>query len=178
MLYRYLLVVRFALVNLVAAALLVATYMQGWLDGVSKARAEDFELEFLSRHSPTGRHCARIRLSKSILQAVSAPDSSWAPCPGNAKRTSALVVLRQSLEALDAVVEPAQAPLGLFVGNRVDPRHHSSDPSIASGWRRNGKLPPGKSCRSSPVGDSVSLARQIVFGRHDARRCQDASYPR
>ena len=34
MLYRYLLVVRFALVNLVAAALLVAAHMQGWLDGV------------------------------------------------------------------------------------------------------------------------------------------------
>ncbi len=33
MLYRYLLVVRFALVNLVAAALLFAAYMQGWLDG-------------------------------------------------------------------------------------------------------------------------------------------------
>ena len=34
MLYRYLLVVRFALVNLVATGLLVAAYMQGWLDGV------------------------------------------------------------------------------------------------------------------------------------------------
>ncbi len=34
MLYRYLLVVRFALVNLVATALLTAAYMQGWLDGV------------------------------------------------------------------------------------------------------------------------------------------------
>ena len=34
MLYRYLLVVRFALVNLVAAALLAAAYMQGWLDGL------------------------------------------------------------------------------------------------------------------------------------------------
>ncbi len=34
MLYRYLLVVRFALVNLVATALLAAAYMQGWLDGV------------------------------------------------------------------------------------------------------------------------------------------------
>ncbi len=33
MLYRYLLVVRFALVNLVASALLAAVYMQGWLDG-------------------------------------------------------------------------------------------------------------------------------------------------
>ena len=34
MLYRYLLVVRFVLVNLVATALLAAAYMQGWLDGV------------------------------------------------------------------------------------------------------------------------------------------------
>ena len=34
MLYRYLLVVRFALINLVAAGLLAAAYMQGWLDGV------------------------------------------------------------------------------------------------------------------------------------------------
>jgi len=31
--YRYLLVVRFALVNLVAVALLGAAYLQGWLDG-------------------------------------------------------------------------------------------------------------------------------------------------
>ncbi len=34
MLYRYLLVVRFALVNFVAVALLAATYFQGWLDAV------------------------------------------------------------------------------------------------------------------------------------------------
>ncbi len=34
MLYRYLLVVRFVLVNLVATALLAAAYLQGWLDGV------------------------------------------------------------------------------------------------------------------------------------------------
>ncbi len=34
MLYRYLLVVRFALVNMVAAAALFAAYMQGWLDGI------------------------------------------------------------------------------------------------------------------------------------------------
>ncbi len=34
MLYRYLLVARFVLVNLVAAALLAAAYMQGWLDGL------------------------------------------------------------------------------------------------------------------------------------------------
>ncbi len=33
MLYRYLLVARFVLDNLVAAALLAAAYMQGWLDG-------------------------------------------------------------------------------------------------------------------------------------------------
>jgi len=33
-LYRYLLIVRFALVNVVAAALLFAAYAQGWLDGV------------------------------------------------------------------------------------------------------------------------------------------------
>ncbi len=41
MLYRYLLVVRFALVNLVAAALLVASYMQGWLDGVFAERLRE-----------------------------------------------------------------------------------------------------------------------------------------
>ncbi len=34
MLYRYLLIVRYALVNLVAASLLGAAYMQGWLDGI------------------------------------------------------------------------------------------------------------------------------------------------
>ncbi len=37
MLYRYLLFVRFALVNTVATALLVAAYLQGWLDGVLTA---------------------------------------------------------------------------------------------------------------------------------------------
>ncbi len=41
MLYRYLLVVRFALVNLVAAALLVAAYMQGWLDGIFAERLRE-----------------------------------------------------------------------------------------------------------------------------------------
>ncbi len=34
MLYRYLLVVRFVLVNVVAIALLAGTYLQGWLDAV------------------------------------------------------------------------------------------------------------------------------------------------
>ena len=41
MLYRYLLVVRFALVNLVAAAFLFAAYMQGWLDGVFAERLRE-----------------------------------------------------------------------------------------------------------------------------------------
>lgn len=41
MLYRYLLVVRFALVNLVAAALLAAAYLQGWLDGVFVERLRE-----------------------------------------------------------------------------------------------------------------------------------------
>ncbi len=41
MLYRYLLVVRFALVNMVAAALLFAAYMQGWLDGVFAERLRE-----------------------------------------------------------------------------------------------------------------------------------------
>jgi hypothetical protein len=41
MLYRYLLVVRFVLVNLVAAALLAAAYMQGWLDGVFVERLRE-----------------------------------------------------------------------------------------------------------------------------------------
>ncbi len=41
MLYRYLLVVRFALVNLVAAALLAGAYMQGWLDGVFAERLRE-----------------------------------------------------------------------------------------------------------------------------------------
>ena len=34
MLYRYLLIVRFGLLNVVAAALLAAAYLQGWLDAV------------------------------------------------------------------------------------------------------------------------------------------------
>ncbi|MFQ5764609.1 MAG: MotA/TolQ/ExbB proton channel family protein [Rhodospirillales bacterium] len=37
LLYNYLLIVRFALTNLVAFALLVAAYLQGWLDGVLNA---------------------------------------------------------------------------------------------------------------------------------------------
>ena len=41
MLYRYLLVVRFALVNIVAAAFLIAAYMQGWLDGVFAERLRE-----------------------------------------------------------------------------------------------------------------------------------------
>ncbi len=41
MLYRYLLVVRFALVNLVAVALLVAAYMQDWLDGLFAERLRE-----------------------------------------------------------------------------------------------------------------------------------------
>ncbi len=41
MLYRYLLVVRFALVNMVAVALLFAAYMQGWLDGVFAERLRE-----------------------------------------------------------------------------------------------------------------------------------------
>ena len=41
MLYRYLLVVRFALVNLVGAALLFAAYMQGWLDGFFAERLRE-----------------------------------------------------------------------------------------------------------------------------------------
>jgi hypothetical protein len=34
--YRYLLLVRFALVNIVATALLIAAWLQGWLDGLSE----------------------------------------------------------------------------------------------------------------------------------------------
>ncbi len=41
MLYRYLLVVRFALVNLVAAAFLFAAFMQGWLDGIFVERLRE-----------------------------------------------------------------------------------------------------------------------------------------
>ncbi len=41
MLYRYLLVTRFALVNLVATALLVAAYLQGWLDGLFAERLRE-----------------------------------------------------------------------------------------------------------------------------------------
>ena len=37
MLYRYLLIVRFALVNVVAVAMLTGVYLQGWLDGVLTA---------------------------------------------------------------------------------------------------------------------------------------------
>ena len=42
MLYRYLLLVRFGLINLVAVSLLCAAFLQGWLDGI--VRAELVEL--------------------------------------------------------------------------------------------------------------------------------------
>ncbi len=44
MLYRYLLVVRFALVNLVAAAFLFAAFMQGWLDGIYAERLRELSI--------------------------------------------------------------------------------------------------------------------------------------
>ncbi len=39
--YRYLLFVRFALVNVLASALAVAAYLQGWLDGVFQAHLRE-----------------------------------------------------------------------------------------------------------------------------------------
>ena len=44
MLYRYLLFIRFALVNLVAGALLVGAYLQGWLDGAIDAYLAELSL--------------------------------------------------------------------------------------------------------------------------------------
>jgi hypothetical protein len=44
--YRYLLFIRFTLVNLVAAALLVAAYLQGWLDGLINAHLAELS-EFI-----------------------------------------------------------------------------------------------------------------------------------
>jgi len=43
--YRYLLLVRFALFNLVAVSLLASAYLQGWLDGI--LRADLVELSFV-----------------------------------------------------------------------------------------------------------------------------------
>lgn len=40
--YRYLLLVRFALVNIVATALLIAAWLQGWLDGIIADRMNFF----------------------------------------------------------------------------------------------------------------------------------------
>ncbi len=45
MLYRYLLIVRFALVNIVAVAMLTGIYLQGWLDAVLSAHL--VELSFI-----------------------------------------------------------------------------------------------------------------------------------
>lgn len=43
-LFRYLLVVRFALINVVAAGLLAAAYLQGWLDGVINAHLVELSI--------------------------------------------------------------------------------------------------------------------------------------
>jgi len=42
--YRYLLFVRFALINLVATGLLAASYLQGWLDGIFEAYLSELSL--------------------------------------------------------------------------------------------------------------------------------------
>lgn len=44
MLYRYLLIVRFALVNIVAVALLAGVYLQGWLERVIHAHLVELSL--------------------------------------------------------------------------------------------------------------------------------------
>ena len=44
MLYRYLLVVRFALINAIALGLLGAAYLQGWLDAVLNAHLVELSL--------------------------------------------------------------------------------------------------------------------------------------
>ena len=43
-LYNYLLIVRFALVNIIAAGLLAAAWMQGWLDGVLTAHLVELSI--------------------------------------------------------------------------------------------------------------------------------------
>lgn len=44
MLYRYLLFTRFALINIVALALLIAAYLQGWLDNILNAQLVELSI--------------------------------------------------------------------------------------------------------------------------------------
>jgi hypothetical protein len=93
MLYRYLLVVRFVLVNLVAAALLAAAYMQGWLDGIFAERLRELSggifLVFLYGLGLCGvqvwRHSVALNQLKS---GTPNPDSRIGQYLGRAARAS------------------------------------------------------------------------------------------
>ena len=58
--HRYLLVVRFALINAVAAALLAAAWLQGWLDGILNERFWELSALIFLVFRPQGLFGERI----------------------------------------------------------------------------------------------------------------------
>ncbi len=82
MLYRYLLFVRFLLVNIVAAGLLAAVYFQGWLDGLLSSHLVELSvvivLVFLYGFFLCGARIWRHGIELNDLQAGTPAPESWA----------------------------------------------------------------------------------------------------
>jgi hypothetical protein len=80
--HRYLLVLRFMLVNLVAISLLVATYLQGWLDGFFISYTMELSaaiaLVFLYGLVTCGARTWRITVELNDVKAGNPKPSSWA----------------------------------------------------------------------------------------------------
>ena len=71
--YRYLLVTRFVLINVVAAALLAGAFLQGWLDTVIHGDLAELSLAIVAVFAYGLVYCAwRIRQTSGELDAVSA----------------------------------------------------------------------------------------------------------
>ncbi len=82
MTHRYLLVLRFMLVNLVAISLLVAAYLQGWLDGFFISYTMELSaaiaLVFLYGLVTCGARTWRITVELNDVKAGNPKPSSWA----------------------------------------------------------------------------------------------------
>ncbi len=153
MLYRYLLVVRFVLVNLVAAALLAAAYMQGWVDGIFAERLRELSgaifLVFLYglglcgvqvwRHSvalnqlKSGTPNPESRIGKYLGRAASASSESRLLQAGTLrlKLTNRIVVVRHIANALVSL-----GLIGTVIGfiialSGIDPESASSAENVA-----------------------------------------------
>ena len=154
MLYRYLLVVRFALINLVAAALLVATYMQGWLDGVFAERLREMSgaifLVFLYGLAVCGvrvwRHSVELNQLKAgvpdpesraglyLSQATGASPESRSLQAGvlRLKLTNRIVVVRHIANAL-VFLGLIGTVIGFIIAlSGIDPESASSAENVAA----------------------------------------------